>query len=115
MVWSELFIAVATFAGTAVQTVNSTRDLSRLGTQVQDAMAVEDLRTEFSIIRRPRQWFRRQREIHRLLNPKDPPSEPDAYISELKAMYGQIWLHIAGWALLMSAAAGATSMAIFGS
>lgn len=94
--------------------LQTTRDLSRVGSQVRDAVALEDLRSEFSVSKQPRRWFDRQLDIWRFLNPKAGLAD-DGYITNLKSTYVQVWLHILGWALLMGAAAGAMFLAIFDS
>ncbi len=111
MLLTKILIAAAAVAGTAIQTYQVTVALGRMGLKVGDAVAVEELRTEHSVLRHPLKWLARQREIWALLNPRDGASTD---IIELRDTYRELSLHIWGWALLMGAAGGGLGLAVVG-
>ncbi len=113
VLFTKVMVALAALAGTLIQMVLSSKDLARFGSQVRDAVAVEELRSEFSMVKHPRRWLSRQRDVWQMLN--SPERHRDGYTQELRSTYIHVWLHVIGWALLAGAAAGAVALAFMDS
>ena len=101
----DFVVPILTLGGTAIQAIQSLRQLKELDPEAHRAfVAVDDLKIEYSLARDPARWYQRRHQMAQLL--RESPVEA--------RLYKRVQLQLLAWLLLFLASVLAVVAAFLG-